>query len=59
LGELPVNVVRRLFNNQSIINIYSVEPSAVLSSTDEQTSFPARVLPDQVELYEKQSTTMD
>jgi hypothetical protein len=52
-------IVRRLLNNPSVVEIYGVQPSEILLSTEAQSAFLARVLPDQVELGEKQSTTMD
>ncbi len=52
-------IVRRLLNNPSVVRLYSVNPQLILTSTDAQSDFLARVLPEQVELGEKQSTTMD
>jgi len=52
-------IVRRLLNNRKVVDLYGVEREKILSSTTDQEQFLARVLPEQVERGEKQSTTID
>lgn len=52
-------VVRRLLNNQGILELYSVEREKVLEDYGAQDRFFYRVFPAQVEVGEKQSSTMD
>lgn len=52
-------VVRRALHNQAVQAFYNVEPSAVLSSADEQERLFYRIFPRQVERGQRKSTTLD
>lgn len=52
-------VVRRLLNNQAILEFYKVQKDQILEDHDAQNQFFYRVFPTQVEVGEKQSSTMD
>jgi hypothetical protein len=52
-------VVRRALYNQAIREYYNVDPSFVLSSAEEQERLFYRIFPDQVDLGERKSTTVD
>lgn len=52
-------VVRRLLTNPGVVTLYGVDPERVLSSAEEQKQFFERVFPNQVEVGEKQSSTID
>ncbi len=52
-------VVRRLLSNQIVLDVYGVEKEEILKSSSKQDEFFALVFPDQVEVGEKQSNTLD
>ncbi|MGO7271056.1 P-loop ATPase, Sll1717 family [Rhizobium ruizarguesonis] len=52
-------IVRRLLSNQKVVELYNVEKDKVLLSTRMQDEFFDRVFPDQVEVGENQSTTLN
>jgi hypothetical protein len=52
-------VIRRLLNNAELVSLYSIDKEDVLNSSNRQDELFARLFPDQVELGEKQSTTLD
>jgi hypothetical protein len=52
-------LIRRLINNPKIVEFYKIDKNKVLEDSNEQTAFFYRVFPSQVELGEKQSSTMD
>jgi hypothetical protein len=52
-------IVRRLINNQAVVQAYSVNKEEVISSAEMQERLFARVFPTQVEIGKKQSTTID
>ncbi len=52
-------IVRRLLSNKKVIELYNVEKDKVLLSTRMQDEFFDRVFPDQVEVGENQSTTLN
>jgi hypothetical protein len=52
-------VVRRLLNNKHVVQLYSVEKRRVLEDYGAQNQFFYRVFPHQIELGERQSSTMD
>jgi hypothetical protein len=52
-------IVRRLLNNPEIVQLYQVDKEAVLASAAAQDAFFNRVFPNQVEVGEKQSVTID
>ncbi|HWK86181.1 MAG TPA: hypothetical protein VNQ34_01600 [Xanthobacteraceae bacterium] len=52
-------IVRRLLNNKKVVDFYKVEKNQVLEDHDKQSEFFYRVFPDQVEVGEKQSSTID
>jgi hypothetical protein len=52
-------IVRRLLNNSAVIDLYELKKDEILSSVAEQETLFKRLFPDQVEIGEKQSTTID
>jgi hypothetical protein len=52
-------VITRLLNNSALLRLFDINKSEVLSSASRQDELFARLLPEQVELGEKQSTTLD
>ena len=52
-------IIRRLLSNPGVVDIYSVNQDLILQSTRRQDEFFNRVFPDQVEIGEKQSNTLD
>ena len=52
-------VIRRALYNQSIRDYYNVDPTVVLASAEEQRKLFYRIFPDQVDLGERKSTTLD
>jgi hypothetical protein len=52
-------IVRRLLSNRKVVEFYGVKREAVLEDSSAQGEFFYRVFPAQVELGEKQSSTMD
>ncbi|WKA29760.1 P-loop ATPase, Sll1717 family [Bradyrhizobium roseum] len=52
-------IVRRLLSNPKVLDFYSVKQEQVLEDYNAQSDFFYRVFPDQIELGEKQSNTMD
>jgi len=52
-------IVRRLLNNKKVVDFYGVKREKVLEDYSAQNDFFYRVFPEQVELGEKQSSTMD
>ena len=52
-------IVRRLIKNENVIEYYGINKNDVLSSAAKQAELFNRVFPDQVEVGEKQSTTID
>jgi hypothetical protein len=52
-------VMRRLLNNKAFVDLYSISKDEILSSATLQEALFARVFPNQVEVGEKQSTTVD
>lgn len=52
-------VIRRLLNNDALIGLFKIDKAEVLASSGKQDELFDRLLPEQVELGEKQSTTLD
>ena len=52
-------IVRRLLNNRKVLDHFGVKREEVLEDYKAQSDFFYRVFPEQVELGEKQSSTMD
>ena len=52
-------IVRRLLNNTDVVDLYKLNKGHILSSVAEQENLFKRIFPDQVEIGEKQSTTID
>jgi hypothetical protein len=52
-------IVRRLLSNEKILALYEVDRDRVLSSSQLQDEFFDKVFPDQVEVGENQSTTLN
>jgi hypothetical protein len=52
-------MIKRLINNQSIVQFYDIRKEDVLEDSDRQADLFYRVFPDQVEVGEKQSSTID
>lgn len=52
-------VVRRLLNNKGVVELYDVEKEKVLEDYGAQDQFFYRVFPAQIELGERQSSTID
>jgi hypothetical protein len=52
-------VVKRLLNNPGIVKLYNVDKDSVLEDYGAQDLFFNRVVPDQIERGERQSSTMD
>lgn len=58
-GALKNMIVRRLVSNPSIVELYAVDPTETLSSVAKQEELFNAIFPDQVEVGEKQSNTLD
>lgn len=52
-------IVRRLLSNKKLVELYGVDKEKVLQSTKMQDEFFDQVFPDQVEVGENQSTTLN
>ena len=52
-------ILRRLINNTKIVELYEIDKDALLTSSQKQAELFQSIFPDQVELGEKQSTTLD
>ena len=52
-------VIRRAVHNAAICQFYHVDPNAVLADTAEQEKLFYRIFPQQVDLGERKSTTLD
>jgi hypothetical protein len=52
-------IIRRLLNNADLVSLYGIVKDDVLNSSNRQDDLFARLFPEQVELGEKQSTTLD
>lgn len=52
-------VIRRLLSNAGVIEIYGADRDQIMQSSRKQDQFFNQVFPDQVELGEKQSNTLD
>jgi hypothetical protein len=52
-------VIRRLLNNHALVGLFKIDKAEVLASSAKQDELFDRLLPEQVELGEKQSTTLD
>ena len=52
-------ILRRLLSNAAIISFYGIDKDKVLASSDKQDQLFSQIFPDQVEVGENQSTTID
>lgn len=52
-------IVRRLLSNPEVLKIYEIDKAVVLQSAKKQDEFFDQVFPDQVEVGENQSTTLN
>jgi len=52
-------ILRRLINNSKVVDLYAFDRESVLTSSQRQDELFERLFPDQVEVGEKQSTTLD
>jgi hypothetical protein len=52
-------ILRRLMNNSGVVDMYNINIDSVLTNSNEQDLLFDRVFPTQVEIGEKQSTTLD
>jgi hypothetical protein len=52
-------IVRRLLSNPKLIALYKVDKDEILSSSNKQDQFFNKVFPEQVEVGENQSTTLN
>jgi hypothetical protein len=52
-------IVRRALHNEVVCSSYAVTPASILASSDEQSSVFYRMFPSQVDIGQKQTTTLE